>query len=81
MYTKLTLRLEDTVIQEAKECARRVGKSVSQMVEEYFTLLKTIGRSQTEEELPPTVKHLKGLLRGANVSEEDYYRYLEEKHR
>jgi hypothetical protein len=51
------------------------------MVEEYFTLLKTIGRSQTEEELPPTVKHLKGLLRGANVSEEDYYRYLEEKHR
>ncbi len=36
MQTKLTLRLDEALIQRAKAEARRTGKSVSQLVAEYF---------------------------------------------
>jgi hypothetical protein len=80
MQTKLTLRLEDTLIQRAKFYAKSSGKSVSQIVADYFILLdKQI--EMEEFEITPLVKSLKGLLRGANVDREDYSHYLEEKYR
>ena len=39
MQTKLTLRLEDQLIEQAKAYAAKAGKSVSQVVSEYFKLL------------------------------------------
>ena len=39
MQTKLTLRLDDELIEEAKSYAARAGKSVSQIVADYFRLL------------------------------------------
>ena len=39
MQTKLTLRLEDQLIEQAKSYAALAGKSVSQIVADYFKLL------------------------------------------
>ena len=40
MQTKLTLRLDDDLIEKAKSYAKGTGRSVSQMVADYFALLE-----------------------------------------
>ncbi len=79
MNTKLTLRLDDELIRKAKAHARRVGKPVSQIVEEYFAVL-TAPPGRGRAELTPRVRRLKGILRGADVDEETYRRHLEAKY-
>lgn len=80
MNTKLTLRLDEHLIQRAKQHSRRTGKSVSQLVADYFSLF------DAEEETPgaqvgPRVRSLIGGFKGAATSEEDHRRHLEKKHR
>jgi hypothetical protein len=79
MQAKLTLRLEERLIRRAKAHARRTGKSVSQIVADYFAFL---GKRSTngDSKLTPTVRSLRGLLSGSDVGVEDYHEYLEEKH-
>ena len=79
MQTKLTLRLEDQLIEQAKSYAARAGKSVSQVVADYFRVL-TSDRSNAVTPTSPVTQSLRGLLRGANLDEKDYRSYLEEKH-
>ena len=78
MITKLTLRMDETVIRKAKGEARRRGKSVSQMVSEFFELLSP--RDHTSPILPPLTKSLVGVLKGGKVSEKDYIAHLRKKH-
>jgi hypothetical protein len=80
MQTKLTLRLEEQLIEQAKSYAAEAGKSVSQIVAEYFSLL-TSRKSTTKLPTTPITQSLRGLLREATVDEQDYKSYLEEKHR
>lgn len=75
MQTKLTLRLDEDLIQTAKAFARSSGKSVSRIVADYFALL---GRGRDGVEISHGVRSLKGSLRGAR--EDDYRRYLEDKY-
>ena len=79
MQTKLTLRLDDKLINRAKSYAKKSGKSVSQLVAGYFSLLDEKPERETSD-ITPLVKSLKGSLKGANVGKDDYYRYLEEKY-
>jgi hypothetical protein len=80
MQTKLTLRLEGDLIERAKGYAERAGKSVSQLVADYFEMLPPEEGKGTVR-LTPIVQSLLGVLKGAEVSEEDYRRHLEEKYR
>jgi hypothetical protein len=80
MSSKLTLRLDESLIERAKLAAGRSGKSVSQMVADYFTLLETPGASPPPV-LAPRTRALRGALRGANLDEDDFHRHLEEKYR
>jgi len=80
MQTKLTLRLEDRLIEQAKEYAAKAGKSVSQVVAEYFKLL-TSEKEKPASPSAPVTRSLRGVLRGAQLDEGDYRKYLEEKHR
>lgn len=80
MYTKLTLRLDERLIRTAKSYAASTGKSLSQIVADYFDLL-TRKTEEREVEATPLVRSLHGVLRGGPVDEEDYKRYLEAKHR
>ena len=80
MQTKLTLRLEEELIRRAKSFAKRTGKSVSQIVADYFASLEGRTPAEHEAELTPVVQSLKGALRGAHVDTEDYHRHLEDKY-
>jgi len=80
MQTKLTLRLEDQLIEQAKSYAAHAGKSVSQLVSDYFKLL-TSNEIKTSSPSTPITQSLRGLLRESRLDETDYKKYLEEKHR
>lgn len=83
MQTKLTLRLEQRLIRRAKAYARHTGKSVSELVADFF------GRLDAPAEAPPTdvvarspvVQTLVGALAGARLDEANYREHLVEKHR
>jgi hypothetical protein len=79
MQTKLTLRLEDRLIEQAKAYAAHAGKSVSQIVADYFKLL-TAEKVKSDSPSTPVTQSLRGLLRDAKLDEKDYKKYLEEKH-
>ncbi len=79
MQTKLTLRLEETLIQQAKAYAKHRGKSVSQIVAEYFALLGSETPS-VDQDVGPITQALRGVLRGTGVDEQDYRKHLEEKY-
>ncbi|MFN2115050.1 MAG: DUF6364 family protein [Anaerolineae bacterium] len=79
MNTKLTLRLEERLIRNAKHYSRQRGKSLSQLVADFFRLIE--GEEEAAEtEISPRVRALIGSLRGIDLTEEDYRRHLEEKH-
>ena len=83
MQTKLTLRLEQRLIEQTKAFARHQNKSLSQLVEEYFLLLTKITDEEVsgaDEELPPITQSLLGILAGNNTGESDYRMHLEEKY-
>ena len=80
MQTKLTLRLDDGLIFRAKEYARNAGKSLSQVVAEYFAAIASPASPTFEP--TPTVSRLRGILKvGGAGDESDYLAYLEKKHR
>jgi len=79
MQTKLTLRLEDQLIEQAKSYAAHAGKSVSQIVADYFKLL-TSEKIKSVSPSTPVTQSLRGLLRESKLDEKDYKKYLEEKH-
>jgi len=79
MNTKLTLRLDEKLIRAAKKYAENSGKSVSQMVEDYFYLLDK-KKIKNPRPLSPIVKSLKGSLKDADIDAADYRTYLEEKY-
>ena len=78
MQTKLTLRMDDGLIAAAKVHAAGAGKSLSQIVAEYFEALT---RSELEPvEMTPAVARLRGSWKGSNVDEKDYHAHLEDKY-
>ncbi len=79
MPTKLTLRMDEKLIERAKAHSKATGKSVSQLVADYLALLQD-RPAREEERLRPIVRSLRGLLRGADLGEEDYRRHLEDKY-
>jgi hypothetical protein len=79
MNTKLTLRLEENLIKSAKNHAAITGKSVSQMVADYFYLLDKKSLDKPVQ-LTPIVKSLKGSLKNTDIDESDYHSYLEDKY-
>lgn len=81
MQTKLTLRLDDKLIQKAKSQAKKSGKSLSQMVADYFKLLSEKPSNLTSKELPPITRTLIGMLKTKeSITEDNYHHYLEDKY-
>ena len=79
MQTKLTLRLEDDLIERAKAYAKGADCSVSQLVADYFAVLDA--RLEVEKGLlTPLVKSMKGALRELHVDVDVYRRDREDKH-
>lgn len=60
MTTKLTLTVEETVISSAKKYAKKRGKSLSNLVENY---LKSLSANESSpKELSPKIKSLMGVI-------------------
>lgn len=68
--TKLTLRIDKKLISFAKHYASQSGKSLSQLVAEYFNLLENV---VPEKKMPvtPITRSLIGVLRDSRISEKD----------
>ena len=77
MNTKLTLRLDDKLIESAKRHSAESGKSISRLVGDFFALIDAKDR---DIEITPRVRSLRGVLAGCGLDEEDYRRHLEEKY-
>ncbi|MFU8862024.1 MAG: DUF6364 family protein [Cyclonatronaceae bacterium] len=79
MKDKLTLRVEKSLIKEAKKQARIHGTSVSQMVSDYFKALQIKKEEDKPEKLPPKTASLSGILK-KNVDKDDYKKHIEDKY-
>ena len=81
MQSKLTLRMDDNLIESAKAWSAQSGKSISRIVADLFTLMQQQEPRSGPEDLSPTVRSLKGILKGHQVDEAEYRDYLAEKYR
>jgi len=62
MNTKLTLTIEQHVIENAKRYAKDKGRSLSDIIENYLKII-TKAESNTHMEFSPLVKSLKGTFK------------------
>ena len=72
---KLTLSVDERVIERARRYSTRHNTSISQLVTSYLSQLD----APSETNLAPWVQRLRGIL-PSNISVEDYRRHVEEKH-
>ena len=63
MTTKLTLTIEDKVIDSAKKYAQKKGKSLSHLVENYLKSITSETRASKEESISPKVLKLMGVIK------------------
>jgi len=77
MNTKLTLRMDDMLVAQAKAEAAQRGKSVSRMFAEFVAALAP---SRRERALPPVTGSLLGIMKRTRLSEKDYKKHLQEKY-
>ena len=82
METKLTLKLDKRIINQAKAYAKRHHKSLSGLVENYFKNLTDLQQNE-KAELSPPVRELSGVLKLKPdfVLNKDYLAHLEERHK
>ena len=62
MNTKLTLTIEQSIIEKAKKYASGKGRSLSDIIENYLKIITKEEQAQ-EVELTPIVKSLKGTFK------------------
>jgi hypothetical protein len=78
METKLTLKLDRTVIQSAKKYAENNNRSLSKLVEDYFRNLSS--ENIRAKEYPPLIKKLSGIISESDLNrlsdEDDRVKYI-----
>ena len=80
MDTKLTLKLEQSVIEKAKDYAKRQKTSLSRLIENY--LLYITEEEDVPEKITPLVRSLSGIIDLPNDYDhkKDYADYLAKKY-
>ena len=83
METKLTLKLDQGIINSAKEYAEKNQKSLSKLVEDFFRNL--IYENCATEKYPPLIKKLSGVISEADLEkislDDEKVRYMLRKDR
>lgn len=83
MNTKLTLSLDKEIIEKAKIYAKGTGRSLSEMVENYFKSLVEKSNKKNEstkkDEIDPQLKKLVGIIQlppdfDIKKAKEEYYK-------
>ncbi len=62
MNTKLTLTIDDSIIERAKVYAKDKGRSLSDLIENYLNAI-TREQQKSDVEITPIVKSLKGSFK------------------
>ena len=62
METKLTLRLNDRVIERAKKYAKKRRISLSKMIESYLDSLTREKKHEKETDITPLIESLSGVI-------------------
>ncbi|MBW4890492.1 hypothetical protein KXQ82_12220 [Mucilaginibacter sp. HMF5004] len=80
MTTKLTLTVEETVIKKAKLYAKKTGRSLSELIENYLDTLTSDNEGSAE--LSPKVKKIAGVVKLPESfdEKEELNAYFEHKH-
>lgn len=76
MNTKLTLSVDDAVVEKAKQYAAANKISLSKLVERYLSSLE----SQSDVEVTPTVRDLSGIIKDWDGMEKERLDHLIKKH-
>ena len=76
MNTKLTLTIEQKIIEKAKEYAKQKNRSLSDLIENYLKILTDEGPEQ-ENDLSPAVESLMGSFKPPKNF--DYKKQLQER--
>lgn len=63
MNTKLTLTIEKEIIDQAKKYASDKGRSLSEMVENYFKYLTTTKQEDVSDKLSSRIQKLRGVMK------------------
>jgi hypothetical protein len=80
MNTKLTLRLSDELIEDAKTYAKQEGKSLSQIVTDFFVAISSKNMQSQNIKLKPKTSKLYSSLKGSSASKEDYKKHIVKKY-
>ncbi len=81
MTNKLTLRLDDTLIDEAKKAAKKKGVSLSKFVSDYFQSVSMQQKKEITES--PILSEVAGILSTKKDKKKllkDYRKHIEEKY-
>jgi hypothetical protein len=79
MNTKLTLNLDQDIIEEAKLYAKMNKMSLSKLIENYLNSI--VKSSKKSQKISPLVESLTGVISNKSVDErKDYRDYLNEKY-
>jgi hypothetical protein len=62
MNTKLTLTIDDSIIESAKAYAKEKGRSLSDIIENYLKVI-TLEQKKSDIDITPIVKSLKGSFK------------------
>lgn len=78
METKLTLKLDQKVINSVKIYAEKNNRSLSRLVEDYFK--KLIMENEPRKAISPLVEELSGIISEKDLRNLNYIDYLEKKY-
>lgn len=63
MGSKLTLSIDQEIIEQAKQYARLQGRSLSNIIEEYLKSISVNSSKNKKQELSKLIKELKGSIK------------------
>ena len=79
METKLTLKLDQSVIKSVKVYAEKNNRSLSKLVEDYFRNL-ILESDNKKAQISPLVQELSGIISATDLNGINYTDYLESKY-
>ena len=79
MQTKLTLRIDDRLIEKSKRWAKAHDQSLSELVARFFASLVDEESGVTAD--TPMLRRCRGILPSDALDDADYVGYLERKYR
>ena len=80
MEAKLTLKVKQAVIKQAKRYAQKRKTSISKLVENYLQKLTDPKDELTGQKITPLVKSLSGVIKDSESHKESYADFLLKKY-